>query len=84
MDFATAWQQLERGQRVRVSNGQPRPNGTGLGFKVWRSHNFEGRCVEFIGGPPRAIRVEMDEVEGARVGYVIAEGSGDLFEPVQP
>jgi len=80
MDFGQAWNELNIGDRVRVSDGRPKPGGGGLGFKIWRSHNFDGRCAEFIDGPPRSIRVEMDETEGARVSYSIAEGSGDLFD----
>lgn len=80
IDFAQAWDELTAGQRVRVSNGQPEPGGKGLAHKVWRSHNFEGEVAMFADGPPRAIQVQLDEQEGARVAYTITEASGDLFE----
>lgn len=83
IDFATAWDELEIGQRVRVSNGQPEPaEQPSVQHSIWRSHNHEGEVVEKIGGQFRAIRVRLDEHEGAQVSYDISEASGDQFEPL--
>ena len=81
IEFGEAWQTLAIGARVRVSNGSIEPPG-GIALSIWRSHNHEGEVVEFLDGPPRAIRVQLDEVEGVQVAYDVAEGSGDRFESV--
>ncbi len=80
MEFADAWNSLSVGDRVRVSDGSIEPAG-GLALSIWRSHNHEGEVVEKCAGPPRAIRVQLDEANGAQVSYSVAEGAGDRFEP---
>lgn len=81
MDFAIAWKKVQIGQRVRVSNGLPEPSKPdGRPHAIWRSHNHEGEVVEKIDGAFRAIRVQLDEHEGAQVAYDVSEMSGDKFE----
>jgi len=85
MDFAAAWDTLEIGDRVTVSNGLPEPsNPIGMSWKLWRSHNFEGELVERIDGDWRCMRFELDASLFARVSYSIVEGIGHVIEPVTP
>lgn len=79
MDFEAAWRTIATGQRVRVSNGRPKPPG-GVERACWRSHNHEGEVIDKIAGPPRAIRVQLDEQDGALVAYDVYEGSGNMFD----
>lgn len=81
IEFVEAWSTIAIGARVRVSDGNPEPAG-GHALNLWRSHNHEGEVVEKEDGPPRAIRIQLDEANGARVSYSVAEGSGDRFEIV--
>lgn len=80
MTFEELWDGGSIGEKVRVSNGRPRPNGDGFAFKVWRSHNFEGKIVDWIQGPPRAIRIELPEENGAVVAYDVSEDAGNTFD----
>lgn len=79
MDFAEAWATLEIGQRVRVSDGTTEPP-PGRRWAFWRSHNHEGQLIEKLDGPPRALKVELDKINGAQVAYEVAEGNGETFE----
>lgn len=81
MEFEEAWQTLEMGTRVRVSNGQPEPESKGgIRWHSWRSHNHEGEVVDKLLGPPRAIQVRLDKKDGAQVAFAVAEGTEDRFE----
>lgn len=73
MDFAQAWDEIEVGQRIVVSNGEPEPPGPSVRWSMWRSHNHEGTVVDKLVGPPREICVQLDEIDGVQVTYGVSE-----------
>lgn len=82
MTFEEAWDGLELGDRVAVSDGTPAPPESQVRrYSLWRSHNFEGALVEKADGPHRGLRIEIDKTGGARVSYTVAEWPEHEFTP---
>jgi hypothetical protein len=82
MDFEVAWDTLELGDTVAVSDGRPclSTNASSLANRIWRSHNFTGALVEKIDGPPRSLRFDLPaDGNGNFVGYSTVEGFGHVF-----
>lgn len=82
MTFEEAWDGLQVGDRVAVSDGTPAPPESQVRrYWLWRSHNFEGALVEKVDGPPRLLKIEQDKAGGARVAYSVAEWPEHTFTP---
>jgi hypothetical protein len=82
MTFEEAWEALEIGDAVTVSDGTPAPsaNTEGWPYMCWRSHNFSGTLTAKNEGPPRSLQIDMAPNEaGSVIGYAVAEGVTHTF-----
>ena len=89
MTFEEAWDGLEEGSKVKVSNGNPPPskNKDGLPYKAWVSNNFTGTLRGKVTHDDwRYLHIEVDPSDtGEQVeslAYDIPEGNGHIFEAI--
>ena len=81
MNFNEAWDAFDLNDEVAVADGMPEPVvKTGLAWRAWRSHNFEGALIakETANGW-RGMRFRLPPLGGAVVEYTIMEGMGHQF-----
>jgi hypothetical protein len=85
-NFADTFALLPAGTRLKVSDGTSEPGGgqDSQAWRIWRSHNFEGRIDAKHSGSPRSITFALPEQNGAQVSYTVAETDRHLFAEVDP
>jgi hypothetical protein len=86
MTFDEVFTDTPIGALLQVSDGRPSPPPKAVQrVREWRSHNFSGPLLEKIEATetaPRRMKIRAIDEPGLVVEYVVAEGIGHTFTPL--